>query len=69
MTDELTPWFPTSVKPARIGFYDVRERGVLLSWRRWWDGSIWRINSPDAMSSSINTMDGIEWRGLAKEPK
>lgn len=69
MAKKLTPWFPVSVNPARPGFYDIRDTGTPLGWRRYWNGSEWLIDGPTALSSSINNLYGIEWRGLAQEPK
>ena len=71
----LTPWFPASLKPARIGLYRVK-------WRRlgegpaewcWWNGSRWAWSygtTKDALSDKET--EGAHqhklWRGLASNP-
>jgi hypothetical protein len=73
---KLTPWFPASVKPARVGVYnvDTLELGDIY---RYWDGRHWSFFglSPDgAMTQhahgNIFTNGRLfPWRGLAEKPE
>lgn len=72
---KLTPWFPASVKPARVGVYEKRTSGHHATQWAGWDGRVWNVLclTPEEAAAE---MDGHptcfpddEWRGLAEEPK
>ena len=70
MSEKPTLWFPRSVKPSRVGYYEISEDGHVLELRRWWDGSKWLYGGPGGFPSAMNEATSIiKWRGLAKEPK
>lgn len=75
---QTTPWFPGAVKPARSGWYEVRENPALhynssgklngLPWR-YWTGKNWMTASPDlkwSFSSIFGNHSAHQWRGLTK---
>jgi hypothetical protein len=77
---DKTPWFPASVKPARVGWYQASYHGYGTYWR-YWTGTRWRFGlGPDSCSRPIpDQLDkgscefgeviGDKWRGLAEPPK
>lgn len=58
---ELTDWFPVSVKPVRVGVYEILTKES-INWpypnKGLWDGKKWNFLD--------HTVE--EWRGLAKDP-
>jgi len=74
---KLTPWFPPSIAPVRIGEYNAsifRDDTV----RRWWDGVRWSQGYEEGASEKVQNRNrnllesfsrGMHWRGLAEEPK
>lgn len=72
---ELTPWFPPEVKPARVGAYEFKGCPTPF---HWFDGLRWTGlgDSPkQAMSAhkdgyvvSLPYTKETPWRGLAKKP-
>lgn len=71
---KLTPWFPNSIKPVRVGVYEIRGvAGVSKTERvyRCWNGRMWgyaeyipsRCKPVDAWDHGEN-MTG--WRGIEK---
>jgi len=71
MSRRLTPWFPASTKPARIGVYEV-DVGRHLWWR-FWDGKNWRNGATTAekaarSESILLSYWKAPWRGLARKP-
>lgn len=68
MTDRrrLTPWFPATIWPARIGWYECKYRGSAIE-MRWWDSWGWK-RDPSGEPIVFATCPGSKWRGLA-EPK
>lgn len=77
---ELTPWFPATVKPARKGWYEVGESTPIhrnsygmLTGRpfRYWTGRQWLIAKPNlgwSFTSIFGKYPCHQWRGLAKKP-
>lgn len=76
--DNVTPWFDKSVKPARVGWYDVinvdpataAERCpevpnfVELSYfRKWWDGRRWKYRT----QGPTCVIQKCWWRGRDSE--
>lgn len=58
---ELTDWFPASINPARVGYYEILTKES-INWpfpnKGLWDGKKWNFLD--------HTVE--EWRGLAKDP-
>lgn len=74
MTNELTPWFKKSMKPARVGVYETTSTTQRLF--QHWNGTFWGFSAktPDMAAHSAfrdykSCFQYDEWRGLAKEPK
>lgn len=74
-----TPWFCASVKPVRVGYYEVKRykigrtfpgRTTLL-----WSGSSWQHTEHSSAGmfpgsrAEMSKHDGDKWRGLLKEAK
>lgn len=74
MSKKLTPWFPMSVKPTRIGVYNVscRAHDQSGTWYAKWDGVRfhWYATHPDDVWSRDHSGNDHtqSWRGLAKKP-
>jgi hypothetical protein len=74
MKQKLTPWFPSKVKPVRVGVY-VASIFRDESMYRYWNGRTWSY--PDetpkgafAIRSTVSECSSeVEWRGLAEQPK
>jgi hypothetical protein len=70
MKPELTPWFPTSINPGKIGEYEYRyEHGY--QFRAYWSGKIWLIH--DLAKGNLYYWGhpvgaSGHWRGLAEDP-
>ena len=73
---EMTPWFPASTPPDRVGVYEVKGRMVPMYSR--WDGENWLHISKSLEKASIqkwvsvvmySTKDSAFWRGFTNEQK
>lgn len=70
---KLTPWFPGSVKPVRVGVYERDyDRGYPVYSR--WDGKHWLWTYDSSRQAAIeqgklSPFQNIPWRGLAEEHK
>lgn len=72
----LTPWFPRSVKPARVGVYEIR--GARFSGRNYrrWNGLGWggtyaapsKLAQTDTGTLYLHGQDMTGWRGLTSDP-
>lgn len=74
----LTPWYPTSIKPARPGVYrtsfkpfssdDSAREGY-----SYWNGKKWSTQRPSRKrAEKADTFGAIQskrWRGLAEDPQ
>ena len=66
---KLTPWFPGTVKPARVGVYE-REYGQddFLYCR--WDGKYWHAwaLTPKRAEKAyvLSALQNLPWRGVLK---
>lgn len=72
----LTPWFPTDVKPVRVGVYETRFQLQVADWSfgySYWDGTRWAnaAGSVDSAHAIRDWFDGAiqekQWRGLTQE--
>ena len=70
---KTTPWFPTRVKPARVGYYEAKYSGCNEDevCMRYWDGMKWRISQSGVGVAlfGLCSPSGDKWRGLAEQPK
>jgi len=72
MTEIMTPWFPSKIKPVHVGEYEVHNEGL----RCWLDGKAWSLwyfpDSTAAAKSFLRNKFSLHrdytWRGL-KDPK
>lgn len=67
---KLTPWFPGTVKPVRVGVY---ERKFPNGWRsyNYWNGKAWPSPSPvpkgaEIFKSFCSPYQDLSWRGVLK---
>lgn len=69
----LTPWFPSHIKPVRVGEYNASVRRDPAV-RRWWNGRkwsrayFWPEHAPGFKWLTAADQHSIEWRGLASPP-
>ncbi len=69
--DNLTDWYPGSIKPVRAGVYQRRCNGVILY--AYFNGHVWSMGS-QALTDAMNLKIWIaknqtsEWRGLDEAP-
>jgi len=63
----LTEWYPSYMKPARKGVYQVSTQ-----WYRYWDGCNWYCGEATAREAFTRYFEGgntshlaMHWRGLA----
>ena len=58
---ELTDWYPVSIKPVRVGYYEILTKES-INWpypnKGLWDGKKWNF-----LDHTVT-----DWRGLAKDP-
>lgn len=69
---KLTPWFPSKVKPVRIGIYERRIPGVGIRYA-WWNGAWWGGFATNLIHAVNNQTFGTghryaQWRGLVCRP-
>jgi hypothetical protein len=65
--DMTTHWFPISIRPLHVGWYEVRfwithERKYAGPVRRWWNGRMWRLDER-APGMGITIRENDQWRG------
>jgi hypothetical protein len=75
---KLTPWFPKSVAPVRIGVYETDfSSGMRFShfdgkhWNGCWSESEWAQDECDYFAKHGTegcASGGFRWRGLARNP-
>jgi hypothetical protein len=69
MKEQLTPWFPSSIKPVHIGVYETDIDRV--SWSKgfsFWNGKCWG-NTEDLPEWALDDI-GVQckkWRGLQEK--
>jgi hypothetical protein len=81
MSKQMTPWFPSNIKPVRVGVYEVFTPNSLANKYAYFDKNGWRLcaeSVEDARgeshwdgiywSSSMN-LSSSKWRGFTKEQK
>lgn len=70
---KLTPWFPETVDPARVGIYEVEDERWEAPNYRYWSGRGWSCtySQPSwraAAEGDVYRAGYSRWRGLAKNP-
>lgn len=58
-TNERTPWFRSTIKPVRKGFYESHWLIGSQTRLRYWDGDLWHANG------QVCSKQNYTWRGLA----
>lgn len=77
---KLTPWFPVSTKPVRVGVYETRDDGGPIDWFdgfSYRDGRYWFVAADtvaDALAHSqisdhVSSYQSRQWRGILKGSK
>jgi DNA-binding XRE family transcriptional regulator len=59
-TNEKTPWFPSTIKPVRKGFYESHWLIGSKTRLRYWDGELWHADG------QVCSKQDYTWRGLAR---
>lgn len=57
-----TPWYPASVKPVRVGWYEFKCAGLIGFTEARWDSNAWRFTDDNVLIP----IPGDEWRGLTR---
>lgn len=64
-----TPWFPVSVKPVRVGWYETRICQAFTV-QRWFDGNNFRYSVGGSVCGVFQLPEGSgQWRGLTEPAK
>lgn len=67
--DDLTPWFPPDVKPARIGLYQRDWKNeIATATPDYFDGTNWFATNAFRCASLTPLAIKLPWRGLNKQP-
>jgi len=81
MSKRMTPWFPSKIKPARAGVYEVSTPNSLANRYAYFDKKGWRLCASSVESAakeedwlgsnwgSSMTLPRSMWRGFTKEQK
>lgn len=69
----LTPWFPSEIKPVHVGAYLSYEYSDGSDFYRYWDGEHWgaasrTIENALPFSQSSFACQSNRWCGLARKP-
>jgi len=62
---KMTEWFPSHIKPMRVGWYHTRVNNCESDFNWWWDGRAWRLSTLGHIASHQNR----DWRGLTKHKR
>lgn len=72
----LTPWFPASTKPVRVGVYETRTARSygpdILKGFSYWDGWRWYVATRAPQSAcgyNVSLYQSRQWRGILKGSK
>jgi len=70
---KLTKWFPYTVKPIRVGFYQTKIDGTKKIYYKYWDGAFWGAGENTLRNAiflrTYNRARGLvpyKWRGIEK---
>jgi hypothetical protein len=81
MSKQMTPWFPSSIKPVRAGVYEVYTPNSLANKYAYFDKKGWRLCASSAesaakeedwtyqLSDSSMYLPGSKWRGFTEKQK
>ena len=71
---QMTPWFPSHIKPVRKGVYEVKftPKGLYESYfYAMWNGKRWsRVATYDEMArfhQNFDALQGKYWRGFKEQ--
>ena len=75
MSNEMTPWFPSHIKPVRVGVYQVNPKyhSVPKPVYAHWNGRHWGYFTEDirrALNANTYELDASqekEWRGFTEK--
>ena len=65
---KVTRWYPASIKPVYVGWYEC-DYMVSSTVMRYWDGGKWKINPDASHDCAFGTWRGDKWRGLTEKAK
>jgi len=63
-----TPWYPSSIKPVRVGNYEYAYTNAGFEFDCWWNGKDFFINEGKFKGHKIHCFASDQWRGLAAKP-
>jgi hypothetical protein len=71
MKKQMTPWFPSNIKPVRAGVYQTNYAGSTYTY---FDGKRWSWSNPTLKSANKDrdthgAYQQKEWRGFTEEQK
>ena len=84
MSKQMTPWFPSSIKPVRAGVYEVFTPNNLANKYAYFDNKGWHLCASSVKEAKLESdwMDShwesrassmafprARWRGFTKEQK
>ena len=67
--EQLTPWFPGAVLPARPGLYHVKQLRPLKLMNGWYEDGRWKLLDGLSVYPPTKLTNQLQWRGLNFEPK
>ena len=65
---KLTPWYPASIEPVRVGVYEFQFKHYPVIFFYEWDGCHFRVSDGIFKGKVIYCISGDKWRGLAAKP-
>ena len=60
-----TPWFPTSIKPVHVGYYETSTAPKEYVFKDYWNGKRWC----DQKKGGAYLFANFYWRGLTEKAK
>lgn len=64
-----TDWYPATIDPVRIGWYECRYYDYDIPQLYWWDGFLWRYGPEEPLTAFGNggaDAENESWRGLTE---
>ena len=70
MTKQMTPWFPSRIKPVRAGVYEVFTPNSLANKYAYFDKDGWRLCAASVEDAKYETnWEGIYWESSMNLPR
>ena len=66
--EQLTPWFPGTVLPARPGLYQVKQLSPVKLMKGWYEDGRWKLMEGPSVYPPTKLNNQLQWRGLNFEP-